>query len=68
MSEEIIRKGRCSNISCLNAATYVLKIEKGLVRNFLAQEKRLRVKLKLMGESYWAFYHHHIRFKSPFRC
>ena len=57
MSEEIskIRTGRterCSDISCLNAATYVLKIDNGMVKNFLAQERRLQVKLQLMGKSY----------------
>ena len=50
-----VKTGRCLNLSCLNAATYVLKIDKGLVKNFLAQERRLQLKLQLMGKAYWVF-------------
>ena len=45
-----IRAGRCLNISCLNAATNVIFKNISLVKNFLAQEKRLQVKLQLMGK------------------
>ena len=38
----------CSNLTCLTALVGVLKIEKDLVRNFLAQEKRVGSKLALM--------------------
>ena len=51
-----IRTERCSNISCLIAATSALRIDKGLVRNFFAQERKLQGKLRLMGESCCVFH------------
>ena len=40
----------CSDISCLAVLLRVLKVEKELVRNFLAQKQRVFAKIKLMGE------------------
>ena len=39
----------CSDLTCLNNLVFSLKIEKDTIRNFLAQEKRIATKLRLMG-------------------
>merc|ERR1711892_481182 len=38
----------CSDLDCLNNLVFALKIEKDTVRNFLAQEKRVKSKKNLM--------------------
>ena len=47
-----VRQSTCSEFTCLTALVSVLKIEKDLVRNFLAQEKRVDTKVALMGENF----------------
>ena len=40
----------CSDLDCLNTLVFALKIEMNTVRNFMAQEKRVRSKRNLMSK------------------
>merc|ERR1711962_456454 len=42
------QEGICQNLTCLNSLVLTLKLEKDTVRNFLAQEKRIKSKMNLM--------------------
>merc|ERR1712106_868232 len=42
------RQDSCQTLECLNDLVQTLKVEKDTVRNFLAQEKRVQSKIKLM--------------------
>ena len=44
------RQTECLKLECLNNLVFSLKIERDTVRNFLAQEKRINSKLRLMGK------------------
>ena len=44
------RQASCGNITCLTALVSVIKVEKEMVKNFMAQEKRVNQKMSLMGE------------------
>ena len=46
--QSVRQSTNCSALTCLNNMVLSLKIEKATVRNFLAQEKRVASKLKLM--------------------
>merc|ERR1711962_420666 len=47
--KSIVRQeGICQNLTCLNSLVTTLKLEKDTVRNFLAQEKRIKSKMNLM--------------------
>ena len=46
-----VRQSLCYEFTCLTALVSVLKVEKDLVRNFMAQEKRVNTKANLMGEN-----------------
>ena len=46
-----VRQSSCSEVTCLTAIVGVMKIERDLVRNFLAQAMRLESRVALMGEN-----------------
>ena len=46
-----VRQSACSEVTCLTAIVAVMKNEKDLVRNFLAQAWRLKSMVALMGEN-----------------
>ena len=41
----------CQSLDCLNNLVLSLKLEKDTVRNFLAQEKRVKAKINLLSMS-----------------